>query len=300
MISKAISIIRWGFLFAWMLKNRGHDSFGTYDVKRSLALFVNLKKSSYDNLEAAEIFIAKIERMLTPRISPIPLIRYGPPGDAGYTIAKLNSLDYVLTGGAGKNIDFELELAKNGSKVFICDPYVKRLPVTHKNILHYKKRLVSKKTKIFSLRNWDLENFCKHIEINTASTKLLKMDIEGDEIELLGNKAITLSDFDQIVIEIHNLFGLCSSSLIIKFETLFNNLLKYHKCIYLNSNNNGLLLNFGSKFIPEVLELTLLNNKYFKTDFNQTLDAPKFSNNLNNPKKLQIPNFIALNKFLYG
>lgn len=300
MIAKTISMIRWGFLFAWMLKNRGPNSFGIYDVKNSLDLFVNMKKSSYKNLKAAEVFITKVERLLRPHISSWPLIRCGPPGDAGYTIARLNSLDYVLSGGAGKNIDFELELARNGSKVFICDPYVKCLPVTHENIVHYKKKLSSKKSKIFSLRSWDLIDFYEHIKITRESTKLLKLDIEGDEIELLGNKAISLADYDQIVIEIHNLFELNSSVSIIKFETLINNLFKDHKCIYLNSNNNGILLNFGNKFLPEVVELTLLNNRYFKPDSIQSLDAPKFDNALNNAKRLPIPNFMALNKFLSG
>jgi len=57
-------------------------------------------------------------------------------------------------------------------------------------------------------------------------------------------------------------------------------------------------LKYGSKFLPEIFELTLLNNKYFKLNFPPTQEVPKIDNVLNNAQRLPVTNFMALNKFL--
>ena len=67
----------------------------------------------------------------------------------------------------------------------------------------------------------------------------------------------------------------------------FDNLLKYHHVISFNSNNNGMILNFGQNLFPEVFELTLLHHKYFGS---KPIELVKYDGLIegctNNPERL--------------
>jgi hypothetical protein len=279
------SVYHWFSAIKWILTHRGHDSYGRVEVVNALVFFKAIRKANLENLILAEEFVGRLLHDFWPKLSPFQLLRRGPQFDSGYMIAELNKFDNIVSGGAGKNIDFEMSFALEGSKVSICDPFVSELPVIHKNIHHYKVLLgdidSNKKREYLTLGEFE-----ELIGLRSEEINLLKLDIEGSEVNLLGQTEIDLNKYDQIVIELHNLHKITEKQFCKRFEVLNRNLLKNHHVIFFNGNNNGLLLNFGPYLIPEIFELTLLHKKYFTNLIKQKFQSTKIlQDSINNPQR---------------
>ena len=291
--SKVTSVYHWFFAIKWILTHRGHDSYGRIEVVSALVFFKAIRKANLENLILAEEFVGRLLQDFWPKISPFELLRRGPQFDSGYMIAELNKFDNIVSGGAGKNIDFEMSFALEGSTVSICDPFVDELPVIHKNINHYKVLLdnfdPNEKKEYFTLGKFEELIGLKSEEIN-----LLKLDIEGSEVNLLGQTDVDLNKYDQIVIELHNLHKITEKQFRKRFEVLNRNLLRNHQVIFFNGNNNGLLLNFGPYLIPEIFELTLLHKKYFTKPIKQKYQSTNIlQDSINNPQRRPLLNIYS-------
>ena len=284
--AKLKSSIIWLKTIVWIITNRGNESFGPNEIRYALDFFIASKKGPMSDYHLAEKLVGELALKLWPKISPLPIIRIGPKNDSGYSIAQINGLDLIVSGGAGKNIDFEMFFAETGTKVHICDPFVESLPKSHRNISHHFLKFESDVTK--SKENiTTLDEFEELINIDPSRTNLLKLDIEGSEISLLSSNNLNLDKYTQIVIEVHNMYRVTSEDFRDKLLKTFDNLLKYHHVINFNSNNNGLILSFGQNLIPEVFELTLLHHNYFSS---KSLELVKYDELLegytNNPERL--------------
>ena len=267
------------------MTHRGHDSHGRIDVVNALVFFKAIRKANLENLILAEEFVGRLLRDLWPKISPFELSRRGPQFDSGYMIVELNKFNNIVSGGAGKNIDFEMSFALEGATVSICDPFVDELPVFHKNINHYK-ILLDDIDRSGKREHLSLGGFEDLIGLKSEEINLLKLDIEGSEVNLLGKADVDLNKYDQIVIELHNLHKITENQFRKRFEVLKSNLLRNHHVIFFNGNNNGLLLNFGPYLIPEIFELTLLHEKYFTDLVKQKYQSTSIlQNSINNPQR---------------
>ena len=106
---------------------------------------------------------------------------------------------------------------------------------------------------------------------------LLKMDVEGYEWEVLENiDPIVLEQFDQILIELHDLLDMDNSKRIINcLKKLTDN----HVVVHIHANNNGRCHYCKDLITPNYLEATLLKRSLFKFCDNDVtlpigLDAP--------------------------
>jgi len=286
------SLYTWIGLFAWLFKEKRQKSLNALETKYAIELYIYLKKYNKKSLDAAEKIVKHLLKRLQPRESPLKIVRIGQNVDSGYCIANLRKVDMVVSGGAGKNIDFELWFADLNATVHISDPFVKQLPKNHNNISHHKFYLGNSNDAKNSINLMGFEN---KIKLEKNNTNLLKLDIEGSELELLGETDVNLQFYDQIVIEIHNIFKVTSNIYKKKLLKMVDNLLKHHHVIVFNANNNGLILNYGKWFVPEVFELTLLNKKFFS---NETPDIVHHDNLMqkynNSPDRLGVPNIYRI------
>ncbi len=290
---KIVSGYHWFSAIRWIFTHRGHDSYGRIEVVNALVFFKAIRKANLDNLMSSEEFVGRLLQDFWPKISPFQLLRRGPQFDSGYMIAELNKFDNIVSGGAGKNIDFEISFALEGSVVSICDPFVDKLPVIHKNINHYKVLLddvnLNEKRECLTLGEFE-----ELIGLSSEEINLLKLDIEGSEVNLLGHADVDLNKYDQIVVELHDLHKITEKQFRKRFEVLNRNLLKNHHVIFFNGNNNGLLLNFGPYLIPEIFELTLLHKKYFTDTIKQKYQSTNIlQESINNPQRLPLLNIYS-------
>lgn len=147
----------------------------------------------------------------------------------------LNKKSIVISGGAGKDISFEIEMAKEyGCMVHLFDPSPTGIETFNqldseykKNILYYPLGLSEKKGiirfsypdnekegsyRISSLRDdkttqfntTSIKSFCKENDIKKID--LLKIDIEGFEYEVINDILVNEIIVKQILVEFHHFF----------------------------------------------------------------------------------------------
>lgn len=271
---KCASYISWLLTLKYIVRHRGHKTFGSQEVIKALDFYrFNWKSNRKDQLMASAL-MKQIKHELVPIRSPLELTRIGPHYDAGYYSHEFKSPLFILSGGAGKNIDFELHFAKRNASVVIYDPTISNLPVSHQNITHKKfllGKVGSNKRKSLSFHELILS---EQTNLEKNDFKILKLDIEGSELSLLGSESCNLDIFDEIVIEIHDLYRILDSRYRSDFNILLSNLLRWHKPVMTSANNNGVKFCIGNDACPEIIEVILLNKKYFSQETNKYFEVP--------------------------
>ena len=213
------------------------------------------------------------------------LIRIGPKTDGGYVIDKrvIKKSNTIITCGLNDDWEFEKNFLKlnQNCKVIAYDHTVnkefwnKRLKKNLINLLKFKKLNYGKIIDIFKHNEYRIffkkknNHHIKKVVLNKkekhevsikkilSSQKniILKVDIEGDEYNLLKTINTEHKKINLLIIEFHKV--LKNINKIKKF------LLKSKlKVIHVHANNFGSIDKNGN---PNVLEFTLINSKKFKT-----------------------------------
>jgi len=187
-------------------------------------------------------------------------IRLGVNTDGGYVIGELDNPKYDCYISAGIDneesfsVDFIEKYNMNEYNSFAFDGTIHNYPYRYTNKISFIKKNI----------NAYNDNFNSNLDylINKYNNIFLKMDIEGGEYPwLLLLDENQLSKFKQIVIEFHGItndgWGWSNVDKIICLAKLANT----HYIIHAHGNNNSFILNG----IPDVIELTFINKKYFNS-----------------------------------
>lgn len=213
------------------------------------------------------------------------LIRLGKNNDGGYVVLKsrLPEYDNLISFGIAGDISFERDFQhQNNSSIYCFDPSIDELPE------------FLPKTKFFKL-GIDSSNHKGYINLNevlslTGITRhhkiFLKMDIEGYEWKILGDKESfeILSGFDQVVVEFHIKYLLGKSKYLMPLElikrlVILKKLKKSFLFYNLNANNVCGYTFFKNFIFPEVIEISMINRRFLSQ-----LD------NINQPSDPSLPN----------
>ena len=235
------------------------------------------------------------------------LIRLGSKKDGGYIISK-KSLEkdiFLLSFGMSSEWSFEEEFVKYNSLnlVHIYDHTVdlsffllrlyksikrifyfkssfkntsiktkellKYLRLKSSRILHYKKKISNDRLPLSKNLNECILN------INYPGKIMLKIDIEGDEYEVLQDINLYSEKVHTLIVEFHEL-----DINLNKFEKLIKKIQKKYYIIHIHGNNvSGVCKNK----LPKTLEVTFLNRSDFfkdnqQTKFNFPIDKIDFPN----------------------
>lgn len=277
--------IEWIQLIVYIMKNRGRNSYGANQLRRLVHRHLLETTASIEQLKSAELCLLEISNLLQlTKISDLK--RLGAKNDGGYIGIESDELPFLLSGGAGKNIDFELELAEKGSRVHVYDPTIRNLPKIHKNITHFKKALSAVENKEFK-ESVTLKEAYLSLNVKPDFPVWLKLDIEGSEIDLLVRELNILPLFQQIFIEFHDTYQVVDSKFGSDMVKILKKLHEDFNLISLVSNNWQGITNFGYAFMPVTFEATFLSKNYptrVATDFGyKSLKRP------NNLQRLEIP-----------
>ncbi len=221
-------------------------------------------------------------------------IRCGANSDGGYVFSHLDGeYDcYISAGVSGEESfsrDFINKYNMNEYNSFGFDGTINSYPY------EYTKKISFIKKNIHCYNDDNNSNLSTLM--NTYKNIFLKMDIEGGEYPwLLNTSEEQLNSFKQIVIEFHGItnngWGTSYNDKVKCLEKLS----KTHYVIHAHGNNYGPVVND----IPDVIELTYVNKKYFKSapDSNtDPLPIPNldFANNSNlNDVNLNFYPFVKL------
>ena len=286
MVSKAqiSNLIGWASTISFLVGNRGRNSYGHQAIYKLVDRFLYENSREHSEYQAAEKAIENFITNLVPKREN-KLTRIGPDFDAGY-IGVLDPLPkFLISGGAGKNIDFEIALAERGVLIHVFDHTIRTLPKRNSNLFHHKKGLYAK---IRDVRNSiNLAESVAMVAQKEDEKLWLKLDIEGSEWELLAERIEVLAKFDQIFIEFHDTYKLSDPKFRTDFTRIFDYLNHNFDLISISSNNWQGVTNFGMSFLPTTFEVTYIkkskpHSRHKGTDYKKYMFV-------NNPNRLPIP-----------
>jgi hypothetical protein len=192
---------------------------------------------------------------LKPHLTNHRLIRLGGTGDGGYFVPDdLIGISSCFTAGIGGNINFEFELANKNIKCFMADYSVKAPPLLHSNFFFTKQFIgTENNTNYIKFGDWFKKN-------SDLKDNILKIDIEGDEYDLLPS--ITEEEFLKmriIIFEIHNFSNIINPLGFNLIKLIFDKLQKNHRIVNINVNTISPEIKFSKKLrLHDQLEITLL------------------------------------------
>lgn len=183
-------------------------------------------------------------------------VRLGRPFDGGYVmIDDFEGIEAAYSLGINDDVSWDFDVVQRGIDVYQYDHTIQELPYNHKKF-HWRKIGISHFSdgEMKSIPDLVVEN--GHA---SARNLLLKCDIECAEWEVLYNiPSETMSQFRQIVIEVHNLSWLGNVNHADVARQALVNLTRHHNVIHVHANNYGGFGMVGGLMIPNVIELTLL------------------------------------------
>ncbi|BAL84066.1 hypothetical protein SELR_23580 [Selenomonas ruminantium subsp. lactilytica TAM6421] len=185
-------------------------------------------------------------------------VRLGKHGDGGYLIVEnypISERKILYAFGVGGDVSFEYEMAEQGYQVYMYDHTVPKLPQEHPSFHYQKRGLIGEHDESrFELST--LTDFMRENEHLQDQDMLLKMDIEGFEVDVFRNLSESVqSKFAQIVLELHGLDE------IEKWDALLEalaGLKRTHTLVHLHANNWGSVTYIGNAMITEAMELTFV------------------------------------------
>jgi hypothetical protein len=196
----------------------------------------------------------------------VELSRIGSRGDGGYFLPDYwTDSTFAISGGISNNNDFELNLAKSGIPVLQFDHSIEIPPNTGENLYFKKERMGSGGISLIQAFDMVREDIT-----SSQGFGLLKLDIEGSELQLLEESPSTLlAQFSIIVIEFHYIGSIYQDKFWNSFSNVIRKLQLTHRTGTILGNNSRPIVQIGGIAFPDIFEMTLVrigdeNNYIFK------------------------------------
>lgn len=120
---------------------------------------------------------------------------------------------------------------------------------------------------------------------------ILKMDVEGAEWSFLATvPSETLSKFDQMVFEFHDLIQAKDQSVMNATLSCIRKINRTHSLVHLHANNMDSLLILDDKIlIPNILELTYVKTANYELVDDENISLPIALDEPNDTARVEIP-----------
>ena len=171
--------------------------------------------------------------------------------------------------GVGDDASWDLDIASRSIPTYQYDHTVENSPVQHP-LLHFRREKIGSDSLASIMSNHSVDAAC-----------VLKMDIEGDEWEVLKSATnVDLVKFRQIICEFHGFDRATLDSQWQKKATfVIKKLLRSFRVVHLHGNNNEPITKLGTVKFPSVIEVTFANRSRYlfektKASFPTSLDSP--------------------------
>tara|TARA_B110000977_G_C11055385_1_gene483872 strand:+ start:496 stop:1311 length:816 start_codon:yes stop_codon:yes gene_type:complete len=221
----------------------------------------------------------------------IDMVRIGGDDDGGYLIPNnLDSVNYCFSPGVDYTASFESELSKKYNiKSFMADASVSSSPVADDNLVFIKKFLGSKTGDDFiTLSDW-----MKNSIVDDNQGKLLQMDIEGGEYDVLSYESSeTLAKFSTMVIEFHGLQNMFDRHFLKFITAIFEKIYVNFSICHVHPNNCSGIASYNGIDIPRVIEVTFIRNdlvNLYNIDIPISLPHPLDQSNIQNISEIVMP-----------
>lgn len=213
------------------------------------------------------------------------LKRFGKAHDGGYVMLDYFPTDSICYSfGICDDVSFDKAMAEKGLEVFMYDHTIENLPEENRHFHFFRQGITGvydeKVPELRTLQSFMQEN--GHIENKNL---ILKMDVEGAEYDSLIHSECVLENFNQIVLELHNLLDYSKLPIILQMLDILN---KTHELIYVHPNNYGKYIIVDGYVLPDLLEVTYIRKK----DWNFCESKRTFPTELDQPNHKDMPEII--------
>jgi hypothetical protein len=223
--------------------------------------------------------LKRIYSLISPKkVKDVNKIRLGNANDGGYVcLDYFKGIKAALSLGINDDVSWDIEVARRGLQIYQYDHTVEGPPIKHENFIFHKVKIDT----VERLGSASLMSILERYQLSEPQSVILKMDIEGDEWDVLGSVSDeTLDVFSQILCEFHNFERLLEPEFYKKIIGVLSKLREKFEVFHVHANNYGpLLLIPGVGSLPETLEIGFFRKQVF--DFEDTdenfpgeLDAP--------------------------
>ena len=184
-------------------------------------------------------------------------MRVGRFFDGGYVMVdRFDGIGAAYSLGINDDVSWDLDVASRGIEVFQYDPTIQALPAHH-DLFRWRPIWVSGTNEGPDRRT--LESLIAENGHAGREDLLLKCDIEfGEWLLLQLTPNAVLRQFQQIVMEIHNLGFLASHGDADNVRKAFFNLTASHHVVHVHGNNFGGWQIVGGIPVPGTIEVTLV------------------------------------------
>ena len=204
--------------------------------------------------------IERIHKLINIKtIDQVNMKRIGRDRDGGYVMAyPLSNNNIAYSIGISDDVSWDKAMTQEGYDVYMYDHTIAKLP-EQMNQFHFKKLGVCGGQETDKLKT--LGTLIKLNNHENVSGMVLKMDVEGYEWDVLNAvQRETISQFDQIVIEMHDLANLQLSG---KICGALERISETHQAIHIHANNFADVEYYYDSMLPMSIEVTyVLRDKY--------------------------------------
>jgi len=203
--------------------------------------------------------------------------RIGRDYDGGYVMLEdFKDASIAVSVGINDDVSWDLDVARRELEVFQFDHTIEALPEAHDRFHFYQLRIAAEPADGAATLE---QAFCI-AQTTSGRRAILKMDIEGDEWDVLDNVGREILDrCNQIVVEFHFMQRLMEPTFLKKAQRVFEKLTRDFFVCHVHGNNCGNLVNLHNIVLPETLEITFVNSSLYESVdtgqvFPQELDMP--------------------------
>lgn len=197
------------------------------------------------------------------------LVRIGNQNDGGYIMLDdFKNRNIAYSFGIDGDVGWDDAIADRGLDVYMYDHTISSLVRTRKEFHFFQQGIAGRKEGMKDT----LASFVYQNGHKNKHHMILKMDVEGTEWDFLESvDDETLFQFDQIVIEMHDLLDVS------KYGKIISGLEKIgrtHYAIHVHANNWGAAVYTEGKIIPDTLEVSYVNRRTYSLQKNMSVDLP--------------------------
>lgn len=208
--------------------------------------------------------------------------RIGRENDGGYLMLNDFRGNIAYSFGINNDVSWDEDVANRGYDVYMYDHTIDALPYERKEFHWFKNGLADKMGQEPTLQF--LEWYLWKNEHMHEEHMLLKMDVEGAEWGALEQvNPVLLMQFDQIVLEIHDLIKAHTDQKRMQILSVLHKLNQTHYMVHVHGNNNSGAITLAERLIPDVLEVTFVNKNLVSVDTEAVVMLPRELDQPNDP-----------------
>jgi hypothetical protein len=190
----------------------------------------------------------------------LQLRRIGGDGDGAYVMHDEIGARHAISLGVGHDVSWDQAMAGRGVAVAMFDPTIADPPDAVPDATFHRIGLGPASAHDGHAGGYelDLRPFSEIMRIAGCESvdAVLKVDIEGAEWD--GLAGADLAEFEQVLIEMHDLHRLCEGASADAVLDVTQALAATHRAVHAHANNESRFVRFGRLWFPDVIEVSFV------------------------------------------